>query len=388
MKGGTQTFAAFKGNSYFKALDGLRAVSILMVLFHHAPKYPPQHFLHALQENGRYGVSFFFAISGFLICTLLLREEERNGKIDLWKFYGRRALRLLPLYYAALLLQAILVFGLKQYTPENQALFAEKLPAYLLYYSNWLATATQGPFFQSWSLAVEEQFYLLFGLMLLLASRRVIIGAILAGLFVKFAVYQMFGAVDAGSALWRVIFSYQEPILYGVLAAFALNSRKCYEFLAQCLRPLWLVTGLGVGMAAWLCLHQMRLQSTWDAQLLYGLMTVVVICLVVRPSTPFLENRWMTHIGKISYGIYLLHMFVISLVKKIPGGNSPVLCFLFSLVLTCVAASLVYKYFEQPIIAFYKRKFSPCNAKPANSTPSTKAETPESPIIPFPAIGS
>src|SRR5207247_11158705 len=96
-----------------------------------------------LEEDGRYGVAFFFVISGFLICTLFLREEEKTGKIDLWKFYGRRALRLLPLYYAALSLQAILVFALKQYTPENQALFVEKMPAYLFYYSNWLARSEE-----------------------------------------------------------------------------------------------------------------------------------------------------------------------------------------------------------------------------------------------------
>ena len=142
-----QSFDAFRAQSYFDALDGLRAISILLVLFHHVPRYPVQHFLHTLQENGRYGVAFFFVISGFLICTLFLREEQKTGRIDLWKFYGRRALRLLPLYYVALCLQAVLVFGLRQYTPENQALFVEKLPAYLFYYSNWLATATQGPFF-------------------------------------------------------------------------------------------------------------------------------------------------------------------------------------------------------------------------------------------------
>jgi len=107
-----QSFDAFRAKSYFDALDGLRAISILLVLFHHVPRYPVQHFLHTLQENGRYGVAFFFVISGFLICTLFLREEQKTGRIDLWKFYGRRALRLLPLYYVALCLQAVLVFRL------------------------------------------------------------------------------------------------------------------------------------------------------------------------------------------------------------------------------------------------------------------------------------
>src|SRR5690348_14314667 len=324
------SFDDFQTSSYFNALDGLRAVSILLVLLHHVPRYPAQHVLHTLQENGRYGVSFFFVISGFLICTLFLREERRTGRIALWKFYGRRALRLLPLYYGVLCLQALLVFGLKQYTPENQALFVEKLPSYLFYYSNWLATATQGPFFQAWSLAVEEQFYLVFGLLLLFASRRLVIGAALAALLIKFSVYSAFGNVDVGSTFWRVVFSYQEPILFGVLAAFVLNCRSYYEFCARWLGHPWLPAGLGAGTAVWIVVHALQTQSSWDAQLFYLLMTLILTSLVVRPTTIAPGGRFMVHVGKISYGIYLLHMFIISAVKKLPGGTSPVLCFLLS----------------------------------------------------------
>jgi len=373
-----QSFEAFQAKSYFNALDGLRAVSILMVLLHHVPRFH-QTWVRTLQENGRYGVAFFFVISGFLICTLFLREEEKTGKIDLWKFYGRRALRLLPLYYAALLLQAILVFALKQYTPENQALFVEKLPAYLFYYSNWLATATQGPFFCSWSLAVEEQFYLAFGLLLFLGSRRFVIGAALAALFVKAVVYECFGTIDADSALWRVVFSYQESILLGVLIAFALNRRQGYEFFARWLRPAWAPAALGAATAMWICAHPMGTQSTWDAQLLYLLMTLTLTGLVIRPVTPVLGGRFMSHLGKISYGIYLLHMFVISLAKKLPGGTSPAVCFLASSTAVILIASLVYKYFEYPIIAFYKNKLSPLAANKAVPGPGSKSALPKSP---------
>ena len=271
----TQEFDAFQANSYFNALDGLRAISILMVLLHHVPRFQ-HHLIHTLQENGRYGVSFFFVISGFLICTLFLREERKTGKIDLWKFYGRRALRLLPLYYAALLLQAVMVYALKQYTPENQEMFREKLPAYLFYYSNWLASATQGPFFCAWSLAVEEQFYLAFGLLLFLSRRRFVVGAALVALVVKAVVYEVFGSVDAGSTLCRVVFSYQEPILLGVLIAFALNRRQGYEFFARWLGSAWTVACFGAGTAVWVCAHLMRTQSSWDAQLLYLLMTLTL----------------------------------------------------------------------------------------------------------------
>ena len=384
---GIQSFDAFKGRPYFDALDGLRGISILLVLLHHTQRFQPG-FIRTLQENGRYGVALFFVISGFLICTLLLREEEVTGKIDLWKFYGRRALRLLPLYYAVLLLQAVMVFCLKQYTPENQALFIDKLPAYLLYYSNWLATASEGPFFQAWSLAVEEQFYIAFGLLLFFAHRRLVLAALFAALAVKITVYQLFGALDAGSAVWRVIFSYREPILYGVLAAFALNQRTCYEAFQRRLNSKWTVAILGVAITAWLCRHPMQHESFLDAQLLYLLMTLLVVGLVVQPAIPLLGGRFLTHVGKISYGIYLMHMFVISAVRKLPGGTSPFFCFVLSSAAAIFVASLVYQFFERPIIAFYKKRFSPLNSAiadnlvPPEPVPASAGVRP-SPIAPL-----
>ncbi len=356
-------FGAFQEASYFPALDGLRAVSIFLVLLHHVPPFRPG-LLSTLQENGRYGVSFFFVISGFLICTLFLREKEKTGRIDLLKFYGRRALRLLPLYYVTLALQAVLVFVLKQYTPENQELFRGKLPAYLFYYSNWLASATQGPFFCAWSLAVEEQFYLGFGLLLRFARHRLVIGLALAALFTKAAAHGLFGPLDTGSALWRVIFSYQESILLGVLLAFVLARRWWYDVCVRGLRSPWILPCLAAGLVAWLCAHAMRTQSSLDAQALYLLMTLIVAGVVIRPVTPGLCGAIMTHVGRISYGIYLLHMFVISLVKKLPGGTNPAVCLLLSTVAVIAVASVVYRYLELPIIRFYKNKLTP--SRPAS----------------------
>jgi peptidoglycan/LPS O-acetylase OafA/YrhL len=352
-------FKPFQKRPYFAALDGLRALSILLVLLHHAPELPRKDFFWTLQENGRYGVGFFFVISGFLICTLFLREESRFGRVNLWKFYGRRALRLLPLYYAVLLVQALLVFGLHQYTPENQQLFREKLPSYLLYYSDWLPTMTQGPFFCAWSLAIEEQFYIGFGLLLFLCSRRTVIAIVSIALLVKIAVYQLFGAVDAHSQVWLVLFSYREPILLGVLAAFALNSKAGYSLFKNWLRAGWLTASFGVGSVLWLSLHTMRQENAWDAQLLYLAMTLFLIGLVMRADSPVLGGRLLAHVGKVSYGIYLLHMFIFSTVKKLPEGREPWFSFLATAVLTILLASAVYQCFEQPIIRFYKRRFSP-----------------------------
>lgn len=358
-----KTFDEFQETRYFAALDGLRGASILLVLLHHVPAFSSP-LISTLQKNGGFGVALFFVISGFLICTLLLREERENGKIELLKFFGRRALRLLPLYYATLALHALLIFGFDQFSPENQQLFWDKLPSYLFYHSNWLATATEGPFFFAWSLAVEEQFYLSFGLLLTILPRRYLSAVIGAAVALKFGTYQAFGNVDEGSLFWRILFSYQEAILLGVLLGFALARRHTYERLARFLRPIWSVPALILAAAIWLWTHPMESQSTWDAQLTYVLMTLIVGGVATRPSIVILSTGFLPYVGRISYGIYLLHMFVVSAVKKTPAGAFPPLVLIFSAVVVIAIASLVYRYFEQPIITFYKQRLA--------ATPSPK----------------
>ena len=227
---------------------------------------------------------------------------------------------------------------------------------------------------------MEEQFYLAFGLLLFFTRGRVVAWVVLSLLAVKYLVYATCGVVDADSTLWRVVFSYREPILLGVLAAFALNQRQWFELFQRWLSSMWAIAFLGLMTTGWMCVHLMQHESFADAQLLYLLMTLSVIGLVVRPETPFLDSRVMVQIGQVSYGIYLLHMFIISAVRKLPGGNSPAFCFMFSSVAVIIVASLVYPYFEPPIIAFSKRTLSPLN------TPAAVREAvptnPVNPVIP------
>lgn len=381
---GRDGFNAFRQTDYFPNLDGLRGLAILLVLFHHVP-HLHEGWLEVLQLNGRYGVSLFFVISGFLICTLLLRERRTNGRIAIGKFFGRRAVRLLPLYYAVLLVQAVLVFGLKQYTPENQALFVEKLPSYLFYYSNWLATATQGPFFCAWSLAVEEQFYVGFALLLLVVPTRGVIALFAAALAVKLAVYEYFGSVDADSTLWRIVFSYQEPILWGVLLAFAFEHRPTFERLAPRLRWSQTLPIAAVAVTAWLVLHPKETSSTWDAALLYLGITVIVGSMALRLPAGPLGCGLLVHVGRISYGIYLLHMLVISAVKKIPGGDQTFVCFAVATPLSIVAATVSYRYFEQPLIRRFRRRLL---AQPQPTIAPPIAPSAPVPVLPVPTTTS
>lgn len=367
----------YQSTNHFGALDGLRAVSILLVILHHSAHWQSK-LVTTLQYNGRYGVSLFFVISGFLICTLFLRERRKTGKIELWKFYGRRALRLLPLYYALLIVQAVLIFVLGQYSPANQELFRANLPSYIFYYSNWLPTSGQGPYFCAWSLAVEEQFYLAFGLLIVFARRKQAIIAIASALLLKIGIYQVFGTIDGDSTFWRVLFSYQEAILIGVLIAFILNTQHGYELLAKLLRSRCVLTAVGSAIFSWLLFQPIRPQSSLWEQLLYVLMALLLAGFVIRPRTPVLGGRVLVYVGRISYGIYLFHMFVICFVEKIVGGSSPWLSFPLTVGLTVLAAALSYQYFEYPLIGKWKQRLSPLNQQgpPPAWFPNTKEVNP------------
>ena len=150
----------YLGARYFAALDGLRCLSILWVIGFHAQLTNP--LLHRIFRRGDWGVGLFFAISGFLITTLLLRERTATGTIALGKFYARRTLRIFPLYYAAIVLYSLLVWRF-EHGPEKGEFFRH-LPFFMTYSSNWFVdrfAADRVIFAFSWTLATEEQFYLL-----------------------------------------------------------------------------------------------------------------------------------------------------------------------------------------------------------------------------------
>jgi len=147
---------------FFHNLDILRCLAIILVFVHHIT-LQTTHFLHPylnnLHLNGRFGVRLFFVISGYLIMSLIIREELYFKQFNIKNFLIRRGLKIYPLYFLMLFVYCIMIFQLNMYSPENQLLFKDKLISYIFYYSNFLATATIGPFFVAWSLAAEEQFY-------------------------------------------------------------------------------------------------------------------------------------------------------------------------------------------------------------------------------------
>ena len=155
MKVSAETGAAVK-MGYRPGLDGVRALAAIAVVVAH----------YVAWDAGRYGVEVFFALSGFLITTILLEDVDAGGTVRLGRFYVRRARRLLPCLVAVVAVCAVLLPVLQPGTEDGL------LPA-LLYYSNWQRSAgvELGSLGHTWSLAVEEQFYLVWPLVVLVTRR-------------------------------------------------------------------------------------------------------------------------------------------------------------------------------------------------------------------------
>src|SRR5271165_2592790 len=145
-----QSYEKFRGVRFFGSLDGLRALSIVAVIWLHSwwetPYYPQVEAMPVLRQ-GFYGVQVFFVVSGFLITTLLLREKERYGTISLRDFYIRRALRIWPLYYAV----NALVF---ERGTQRAASFLHYLPSFATFTYTWFISENWpgGMFNLAWTL--------------------------------------------------------------------------------------------------------------------------------------------------------------------------------------------------------------------------------------------
>ena len=164
----TSAYDAYRSKRHFASLDGVRCLSILAVLWHHSPNSGT-----VPATRGFLGVDLFFVLSGFLITTLLLRERDATGTISLRAFYMRRSLRIFPLYYLVLFGQALWLWWKKDGTPVANDFFAI-FPYYASYTANW--APKENLFAHAWSLAVEEQFYIVWPpLLLLLGARRALL---------------------------------------------------------------------------------------------------------------------------------------------------------------------------------------------------------------------
>lgn len=286
---GTSALAGFWGASYFPALDGLRAICILLVIFNHTRcHYPP--FIY-----GWVGVDIFFVLSGFLITTLLLRERESYGNLSLKGFYTRRAFRILPVYFVVLAGYLVLIPLLRDWKRWKEMKLA--LP-YLLTFTQEFRPAAAGNIYnQTWSLGYEEKFYLMWPLLVLIGfpfrTRRI---AILLAAALPILLLPPTGARSYGGLFLGALF--------GILL-----DKSSGGLMRNTVAKVPATLALAAVLATYLLAGYMP-----SFILLFSLATSFFTAALVTHQgmvRKFLEHPVLVLFGKRSYAMYLVHIVLL-----------------------------------------------------------------------------
>jgi peptidoglycan/LPS O-acetylase OafA/YrhL len=372
---------------YLPGLDGLRAIAVVAVMIYHAN--------HTWLRGGFLGVEVFFVISGYLITLLIIGEDERDGGVNLGQFWLRRARRLLPALYV---MMAALMLYITAFYAEVRASTRGDFVAGLLYVSNWYQIFVgQGyasseafvPLRHLWSLAVEEQFYLLWPLVMVAILRRgrhrlpqmgvkligasvviaVAVGVLFADGFVPLACsdensngyWHLFGrCISVNDTLYLGSISRAGGLLLG--AGFAMLWRPMAILrgpLRDKGRRLDVVAAVGIGLLGVLFWKMYLLENGRYNPLLFRggfLLTGIVTLMVVAAATHgraatggLLGNKVFNWVGTRSYGLYLYHWPIYQIIRKQAQITLTVTQFVLAMVLTVIITEASYRFIETPI---------------------------------------
>ena len=361
---------------YHPELDVLRFVAFLAVFMHHAlPRDAGLYIRNGLspaatqwlltaKEAGAFGLDLFFALSAYLITELLLREHADRGTFSVSKFYIRRALRIWPLYFTFIALTVLVVPTIL----PSERFGMVYILSFVLFVGNW-ACATYGiPFSVAgplWSISVEEQFYIGWPLLLRFFGinriKQLAVTLLLLALLTRILL-AAYGVKHP--AVWCNTLARLDPIALGALLAFMLRGRA-----PQISNALRVVLG-GIALASWWLIARYLGQdgpSSVATFALSGLTSVVLLVAVIKNEVPLLRVpifSWLVYLGRISYGLYVFHLFALALMMKVlfvPALGIPLsfpVRVLLSFLLTVGLASTSYSWLELPFLRL-KERFSP-----------------------------
>ncbi|EJY6910146.1 acetyltransferase [Staphylococcus pseudintermedius] len=344
---------------YMPGLDGVRAVAVIAIIIYHLN---PQWL-----SGGFLGVDTFFVISGYLITSLLLTEYHNTGKIELMSFWLRRVKRLIPA--VLFLVMGVIVLSLIFMPTEIQKVRADSIAA-IFYVSNWWYIMQNVDYFEQfavqplkhlWSLAIEEQFYLVFPIVLLsLLSfiRRLKSIRIIFLILLVISIIAMMVLYVPNENVARVYFGTDtriQTLLMGVLLALVWPPFQLKAKVNRQMRTMIDTAGV-VGLAIlFICF---KFVSETNSILYYGgfflisTVTLLVIASSVHPSgyfAKFLGNKVFTFIGSRSYSLYLWHYPIIVLIHhQFVQGQIPPLVYVVEILLMVLMAEFSYKFIEQP----------------------------------------
>lgn len=359
-----------KGRIYFPGLHALRFIAASLVIFHHIQQYkfwldmPNNWGNPIIDAMGHKAVSFFFVLSGFLISYLLIAENKKTGKISIPNFYMRRVLRIWPLYF---LIAAVAVWGLPFLMPEQLSRFTIApystftVIALFVFIPNVLriVNPTVVGANQLWSVGIEEQFYLIWPLLI-----KAFVKSVLAFLYI-FTALKFFGhilifAISSTTDLTWVhqllrlyeLFPVEQMAIGAIGATYLFNdNQEKLSFIR--LDAIFVLALIVTGILIFSGSRFIGLTY------LEGMIFTIVILNVIHRKSIYqvLENKIFLHLGNISYGIYMYHSLMIFLVISFLQNffleyNTlfNIWIHVFSVGLTLVVSHFSYEYFEKPFL--------------------------------------
>ena len=355
---------------YQPGLDGLRAISVAAVILYHAG--------FSWMHGGFLGVEVFFVVSGYLITSLLLEERQKSGRVSLSQFWLRRARRLFPALFMVFVAVATwaMLFG----SAEQTSQLKRDLPWAIPYAANWGQIAGDVPYFQPgdppllrhlWSLAVEEQWYLIWplafiGLMAWLRRPERVaraLGIVVFGVFVlmwwierggdqPLSLPGVFDGADRVNFLYLSTITRSMGLLLGAAAAMLWQPWRWANAMRAPSRALDI--GLGASVGVLLCCF---LAADLTAGYMYpwlltlvSLASLVAIAVVVHPAAAGsrLLLSWppLVEFGKRSYGVYLWHWPIFVVLEATDGSTGR---FFAGVAITAVVSELCYRFVETPV---------------------------------------
>ena len=361
---------------YFHTLDALRFFSFLLVFLQHVPAFGISWYSN-INHWGANGVNFFFILSGFLISFLLAQEKLQNNSINLKSFFLRRMLRIWPIYYLLLIIFFILPVGIinkmglyNQFGYKHEWIYSFTfLENYKAISMNKLTSIT--PLSMSWSLCVEEQFYLLFPLLVKFGPvKRIPI--FLAGIFsisflVKIAAYFFHHTDFIATELISCLDLFSMGALLGYLVAIK-NQRISSIILAV---PSFYKWAFIIGIIPLTFIAQNFIIKNTMLYFLYPTIQGVFFTLLLAIFIPqgsklkISSENILSYFGKISYGLYLFHITIVNIIYLIflmlgfhvDNFATLFILIILSLTLTIAVSHLSFVFIEKPIFRMKEKYF-------------------------------
>lgn len=337
------TFDEYRQMKHFNALDGMRAIGVILVIFDHTGGE------HIKWLSGWLGVHIFFVMSGFLITTLLLREQDKNGRVSLCDFYIRRVFRIFPVYY---LILAITIVQTSALGGESWVQLKHAWPYYATFLNEQKFVA---PWKITWTMGIEWKFYLVWPLIAFFLP----LGAKTKSVIMIFTLVVL-------SLLWDNPYiggvCHYIVLLVGAITAMLLHYHKTFNILRYLMNPFASFVLLScVGVMQIYVIHIAAIAGGYGGGqgiLLYGIVVAMFLPTLIgnSPINAILKSRPFAYVGHRSYSLYLIQVLAWQAVVGIDPTMTPsVAKAVLTSVVGLIFADSLYRWVEMPMISIGKQ---------------------------------